>query len=101
MPLGELEAHPRHQVIDNVAEAAEAAAGLGYGIGGGNGAIRREWDTSIWRGVMEGWQKARPNETELDGIITAMSATEIYDRHSAEVAYTLRRLLENNRNYIH
>ena len=96
LPLGELEAHPRHQVIDNVAEAAKQRPAWGTGLAVAM-AQAGKWDTPIWRGVMEGWQKARPNETELDGIITAMSASEIYDLHSTEVAYTLFRLLESHR----
>ena len=94
--LDKPEARSRHQVIDNVAEATKQRPAWGTELAAAM-AQAGEWDTPIWRGVMDGWQKAKPDETELAGIITAMSAAEIYDRHSAEVAYTLRRLLENNR----
>ena len=97
LQLDERAPHPRHQVIDNIAAATEQQPAWGTELAAAM-AQAGAWDTSIWRGVMDGWQKAKPNETDLAGIITAMSATEIYDRHSAEVAYTLFRLLENNRN---
>ena len=96
LQLDEPEAHPRHQVIDNIAAATEQQPAWGTEFAAAM-AQSGAWDTLIWSGVMEGWQKARPNETELAGIITAMSATEIYDLHSTEVAYTLFRLLESHR----
>ena len=87
---------PRHQVIDNIAAATEQRPAWGTELAAAM-AQARKWDTPIWRGIMEGWQKAKPDETELAGIITALSATEIYDQHIAKVAYTLRGLLKNNR----
>ena len=96
----QLDDHParlRHQVIDNIAAATEQRPAWGTELATAM-AQAGAWDTPIWNGIMEGWQKARPDETELAGIINAMSATEIYGPHSKEVAYTLLRLLENNRN---
>ena len=95
LPLDEIEVRPRHQVIDNVAKATQQRPAWGTELAAAM-AQAGEWDTPIWRGIMDGWQQAKPNETELAAIITAMSATEIYDLHSDEMAYTLLRLLENN-----
>ena len=97
LQLDERATHPRHQVIDNIAAATEQRPAWGTELAAAMGQTGAG-DTPIWRGVMEGWQKARPDETELAGIITALSATEIYGPHSKEVAYTLLRLMENNRN---
>ena len=97
LQLDERATHPRHQVIDNIAAATEQRPAWGTELAAAMGQAGAG-DTPIWRGVMEGWQKARPDETELAGIINAMSATEIYGPHSKEAAYTLLRLLENNRN---
>ena len=88
---------PRPQVIDNIIAATEQRPAWGTELAGAM-AQAGAWDTPIWNGIMEGWQKARPDETELLGVIAALSATEIYGPHSKEVAYTLLRLLENNRN---
>ena len=87
---------PRHQLIDNVAEATKQRPAWGTELAAAM-AQAGEWDTPIWRGVMDGWQKAQPDATELAGIIAAMSKTELYEWHSDEMAYTLFRLLENNR----
>lgn len=96
LQFDEHEVYPRHQAIDNVAEAAKQRPAWGTELAAAM-AQAGEWDSPIWRGIMEGWQQAQPDETELAGIITAMSATEIYDRHNKGAAYTLFRLLESNR----
>lgn len=96
LQFDEREVVPRHQVIDNVAEATQQRPAWGTELAAAM-AQAGEWDTPIWRGVMEGWQKAQPDPTELAGIIAAMSETELYEWHSAEMAYTLLRLQESNR----
>ena len=97
LQLDEHAMRPRHQVIDNIVAATEQRPAWGTELAAAM-AQAGAWDTPIWRGVMEGWQKARPDKTELPGVITALSTTETYRQHSKEAAYTLCRLLENNRN---
>ena len=87
---------PRDQIIDNVKEATKRDPGWGLDLATEMIQLN-EWDTHVWRGVIQGLQ-----DTELDGdrlakAVHVISKPELDGKHDYDVAYALSKLIATNR----
>ena len=87
---------PRDQTIDNVAEATKQNPGWGLNLAD-EMVQRKEWDTHIWRGLIQG---IRETELDPDGLTKAvqfMAIPELHGNHGRDIADTLCKLIATNR----
>ena len=87
---------PRDQIIDNVEEATKQDPVWGLDLAAEMIQLE-EWDTHIWRGVIQGLQEMELDADSLTKAVQTISRPELVGRHSHEVAYALSKLIVTNR----
>ena len=55
-----------------------------------------EWDTHLWRGVINGWRSGDLDEATLARAIRTLSADGLHGKHVDEIADALAYLIGNN-----
>lgn len=86
---------PRDRLIDNIAKATEQKPGWGIALAE-QMSLAEEWDTHIWRGIIEGWCSAELDEDNLTNAIKLLSVMQIYDVHGADIADAIGKLIGKN-----
>ena len=86
---------PRDRLIDNIAKATEQKPGWGIALAE-QMSLAEEWDTHIWRGVIEGWCAAELDEYNLTRAIKLLSVMQLYDMHGADIADAIGKLIGKN-----
>ena len=87
---------PRDRIIDNVAEATKQDPSWGLNLAD-EMVQRKQWDTHIWRGVIQG---LRETELDPDGLTKAvqfMAIPELHGNHGRDIADSLCKLIATNR----
>ena len=87
---------PRDQIIENVGEATKQNPSWGLNLAD-EMVQRKEWETHVWRGVIQG---LRETELDSDGLTRAvqfMAMPELHGNHGGDIADSLCKLIANNR----
>ena len=91
----EYTAHPRDQIINYVAEATKQNSDWGLELADQMTQVA-EWDTHLWRGVINGWCSGGLDEATLAGAIRVLSADALHSKHVDEITDALAYLIGNN-----
>ena len=87
---------PRDQTIDNVREATKQNPGWGLDLA--DEMIRlKEWDTHIWRGIIQGLQETELDADSLTKAVQVISRPELDGQHGYHVTHALRKLISTDR----
>ena len=79
---------PRDQLIDCVAEAGSLDPEWGIRLAS-RMAGDAEWNTRLWRGVLEGWCSATMDGDVLAGILEVLSDESLFSEHGTQIAGAL------------
>ena len=87
---------PRDQIINKVAEATKQNPGWGLNLAD-EMVKRKEWDTHIWRGVIQGLRETELDPDSLTKAVQVMAIPELHGKHGLDLADTLCKLIATNR----
>ena len=87
---------PRDQIIDNVKEATKQNPSWGLDLADEITRLE-EWDTHIWRGIIQGLQETELDSDSLTKAVQVMSMPELHSTHGYDIANALSKLIVTNR----
>ena len=87
---------PRDQIIDNVKEATKQNPSWGLDLADEITRLK-EWDTHIWRGIIQGLQETELDSDSLTKAVQVMSMPELHSTHGYDIADALCKLIVTNR----
>ncbi len=87
---------PRDQIINNVVEATKQNPGWGLNLAD-EMIKRKEWDTHIWRGVIQGLRETELEPDNLTKAVQVMAMPELHRKHGLDIADSLCKLIATNR----
>ena len=91
--------HPRDQLVDNVAQAAEQDPNWGLSLAR---KIEKEQrcNTPLVQGLVEGWVSARLGENNLNEVFKFLGSPEVQQSHYSTIARSMEVLMLRNREVI-